>query len=34
MGMVADRHFIEYMTWDEVARHVANGAAAILPIGA
>jgi creatinine amidohydrolase len=34
MGTVADRHFIEYMTWDEVARHVANGAAAILPIGA
>src|SRR5882724_6505534 len=34
MGTVIDRHFIEHMTWDEVARHVANGAAAILPIGA
>ena len=29
-----DRNFIERMTWDEVARHIANGAAAILPIGA
>jgi len=34
MGTDIDRHFIEYMTWDEVARHIANGAAAILPIGA
>ena len=34
MGTVADRHFIEHMMWDEVARHIANGAAAILPIGA
>jgi len=34
MGADADRHFIERMTWDEVAQHIANGAAAILPIGA
>ena len=34
MGMDKDRHFIEHMMWDEVARHIANGAAAILPIGA
>jgi creatinine amidohydrolase len=34
MGTVTDRHFIEPMTWDEVARHIAGGAAAILPIGA
>ena len=34
MGMDSDRHFIEHMMWDEVARHIANGAAAILPIGA
>jgi creatinine amidohydrolase len=34
MGIDTDRNFIERMTWDEVARHVANGAAAILPIGA
>jgi creatinine amidohydrolase len=27
-------HFIERMSWDEVARRIANGAAAILPIGA
>ena len=29
-----DRHFIERMTWDEVARRIDDGAAAILPIGA
>ena len=29
-----DRHFIERMHWDEVARRIADGAAAILPIGA
>src|SRR5437016_13447832 len=29
-----DRHFIEQMRWDEVARRIARGAAAILPIGA
>src|SRR5436190_19944072 len=34
MGTVTDRHFIAHMMWDEVARHIANGAAAILPIGA
>jgi creatinine amidohydrolase len=34
MGTDTDRHFIEHMMWDEVARHIANGAAAILPIGA
>jgi creatinine amidohydrolase len=34
MGTDTDRHFIEHMTWDEVARHISNGAAAILPIGA
>src|SRR5258707_3104236 len=34
MGTNTDRHFIEHMMWDEVARHIANGAAAILPIGA
>ena len=34
--MVADtdRHFIERMTWDEVARRIHDGAPAILPIGA
>lgn len=34
MGMNNDRNFIELMTWDEVARHIENGASAILPIGA
>ena len=29
-----DRHFIERMTWDEVARRIDEGAPAILPIGA
>jgi creatinine amidohydrolase len=28
------RHFIEHLTWDEVARRIARGAVAILPIGA
>ena len=28
------RHFIERMRWDEVARRIQDGAAAILPIGA
>ncbi len=34
--MVADtdRHFIERMTWDQVARRIDEGATAILPIGA
>jgi creatinine amidohydrolase len=28
------RHFIEHMTWDQVASRIDNGAVAILPIGA
>jgi creatinine amidohydrolase len=28
------RNFVEHLTWDEVARRIAHGAAAILPIGA
>jgi creatinine amidohydrolase len=31
---VASSNFIERLTWDEVARRIADGAAAILPIGA
>ncbi|ANW03976.1 creatininase family protein [Bradyrhizobium icense] len=34
MGIDTDRHFIERMHWDEVARRIGDGAAAILPIGA
>lgn len=34
MGTETDRHFIERMRWDDVARRIADGAAAILPIGA
>jgi creatinine amidohydrolase len=34
MGTDTDRNFIERLTWDEVARRIAGGAAAILPIGA
>ncbi|MCK1638450.1 creatininase family protein [Bradyrhizobium sp. 157] len=34
MGIETDRHFIERMHWDEVARRIGSGAAAILPIGA
>jgi creatinine amidohydrolase len=34
MGTDTDRHFIERMHWDEVARRIGNGAVAILPIGA
>jgi creatinine amidohydrolase len=34
MGTDTDRNFIEHLTWDEVARRVGGGAAAILPIGA
>jgi creatinine amidohydrolase len=30
----SDRNFIEHLTWDEVATRIANGAAAILPVGA
>jgi creatinine amidohydrolase len=32
--MDTDRNFIEHLTWDEVARRIDNGAAAILPVGA
>lgn len=34
MGTDTDGNFIEHMMWDEVARHIGNGAAAILPVGA
>lgn len=34
MGTDTDSHFIERMIWDEVARRIDGGAAAILPIGA
>ena len=34
MRRETDRHLIERLTWDEVARRLENGAAAILPIGA
>ena len=34
MEMDTDRHFIERMHWDEVARRIGDGAVAILPIGA
>jgi creatinine amidohydrolase len=34
MRRETDRHLIERLTWDEVARRLQNGAAAILPIGA
>jgi creatinine amidohydrolase len=30
----SDRNFVEHLTWDEVASRIANGAAAILPVGA
>jgi creatinine amidohydrolase len=30
----SDRNFIERLTWDEVARRIEQGAAAILPVGA
>jgi creatinine amidohydrolase len=32
--MDTGRNFVEQLTWDEVARRIGNGAAAILPIGA
>ncbi|MCA6114459.1 creatininase family protein [Bradyrhizobium sp. WSM 1738] len=32
--MNTDRHFIERMHWDQVARRISEGAVAILPIGA
>ena len=34
MEIDTDRHFIECMHWDEVARRIGDGATAILPIGA
>jgi creatinine amidohydrolase len=34
MGMDTDRNLIERLSWEEVARRIDNGAAAILPIGA
>ena len=34
MRVEAERHFVEHMSWDEIARRIARGAAAILPIGA
>ena len=34
MGVEAERDFVEHMRWDDVARRIAAGAAAILPIGA
>ena len=34
MGVEAQRDFVEHMRWDDVARRIAAGAAAILPIGA
>ena len=34
MSVGADRDFVEHITWDEVARRIERGAAAILPIGA
>jgi creatinine amidohydrolase len=34
MRRETDRHWIEHMAWDEVARRLEQGAAAILPIGA
>lgn len=34
MGVEAERNFVEHMRWDEVARRIAAGAVAILPVGA
>jgi len=34
MSVEAERNFVEHMRWDEVARRIARGAAAFLPIGA
>jgi len=34
MGVEAERNFVEHLPWDEAARRIAQGAAAILPIGA
>jgi creatinine amidohydrolase len=34
MDAKAERNFVEHLQWDEAARRIARGAAAILPIGA
>lgn len=34
MRVEAERHFVEHLSWDEVARRIARASAAILPIGA
>src|SRR6202051_4140738 len=34
MGGNSDRHLVEGLSWDEARVRIANGAAAILPIGA
>ena len=34
MRVEAERHFVEHMSWDEVARRIARGAVAILPVRA
>src|SRR5919206_1887015 len=34
MGVEAERSFVGHLRWDEIARRIAAGAAAILPIGA
>jgi creatinine amidohydrolase len=34
MSSDSGRHFVEHITWDEAARRIGDGAAAILPIGA
>lgn len=34
MSIEAERNFVEHMRWDEVARRIDAGAAAILPVGA
>lgn len=34
MCVEAERNFVEHLPWDEAARRIARGAAAILPIGA
>src|SRR5215470_4680545 len=34
MGVEAERDLVEHMRWDDVARRIERGAAAILPIGA
>ena len=34
MSVEAERNFVEHLPWDEAARRIAHGTAAILPIGA